>query len=124
MRGCDRAKTPPAAPAPSYHCRNIWGGFNFRAQWLEGIEAASGLIAITVGHQEPLPIRLIRNAERLPLSRRQAEICVLMAAGFSHEKIAERLGISHHTVNEHGRWIYNKLDVHNRVELVNKVLSG
>ena len=61
----------PAAAAPSYHCRNVWGGFNFRAQWLDGIDAASGLIAVTVSHQEPLPIRLIRKVERLPLSRRR-----------------------------------------------------
>ena len=45
-----------------------------------------------------------------------------MATGYTLEKIAERLGISRHTANEHGRWIYNKLDVHNRTELVNKVL--
>jgi DNA-binding CsgD family transcriptional regulator len=112
----------PVAPAPSYFCRNIWGGFSFRAQWLEGVDSESGLVAITVSHHEPLPIRLIRNAERLPLSRRQAEISVLMAEGFSHEKIAARLGISRHTVNEHSRWIYNRLDVHNRAELTNKLL--
>jgi DNA-binding CsgD family transcriptional regulator len=33
------------------------------------------------------------------------------AEGSSHEKIAERLGISSHTVTEHGRWIYNRLDI-------------
>jgi DNA-binding CsgD family transcriptional regulator len=112
-----------AAAAPSSYCRNVWGGFNFRAGWLEGIDAASRLIAITVSHSEPLPVRIIRNAERLPLSRRQAEICVLLVEGFPHEKIAERLGISRHTVNEHCRWIFNKLDVHNRAELTKKLLS-
>jgi DNA-binding CsgD family transcriptional regulator len=112
------------AAAPSYSCLNIWGRFHFRAQWMEGVDAAAGLVAITVSHEEPLPIRLIRSAERLPLSRRQAEICVLLAEGFSHEKITERLGISRHTVNEHGRWIYNKLDVHNRAELVTRLLAG
>jgi DNA-binding CsgD family transcriptional regulator len=48
---------------------------------------------------------------------------MLMATGCSHEKIAERLGISRHTAKEHGRWIYNKLDVHNRAELASKILS-
>ena len=111
------------ASAPVYHHRNVWGGFRFRAEWLEGNDPASGLIAITVTHQEPLPITLTRNVEHLPLSRRQAEVCVLMASGYSYEKIAERLGISRHTANEHGRWIYHKLDVHNRAELVSKLLS-
>jgi DNA-binding CsgD family transcriptional regulator len=39
-------------------------------------------------------------------------------------EIAERLGITRHTANEHGRSIYNKLDVHNRAELVNRLLSA
>jgi DNA-binding CsgD family transcriptional regulator len=46
----------------------------------------------------------------------------LMASGYSHESIADRLAISRHTGNEHGRSIYNKLDVHSRTELVNKLL--
>ena len=112
------------ALAPVYHHRNVWGGFRFRAEWLDGNDAATGLIAITVIHQEPLRMTLTRNVERLLLTRRQAEVCVLMATGHSHEKIAERLGISKHTANEHGRWIYQKLDVHNRAELVSRLLSN
>jgi len=71
-----------------------------------------------------LPITLTRSIGRQNLSRRQAEVCVLMATGCSHEAIADRLGISKHTANEHGRWIYQKLDVHNRAELVSKLLSA
>ena len=112
-----------SASAPTCHHSNVWGGFTFRAQWLEKDDPASGLIAITISHKVPLPIRLMRNVQKLPLSRRQAEVCVLMATGASNEKVAERLGISKHTANEHGRWIYNKLDVHNRAELVSKILS-
>ena len=112
------------ASAPVYHHRNVWGGFRFRAEWLDGNDPASGLIAITVTHQEPLPITLTRNIGRLPLSRREAEVCVLMASGYSHESIAARLGISGHTAKEHGRWIYNKLDVHNRSELMSRILSA
>jgi DNA-binding CsgD family transcriptional regulator len=112
------------ASAPVYHHRNVWGGFRFRAEWLDGNDPTTGLIAIVISHQEPLSIRLTRDVERLLLTRRQAEVCVMMATGYSHEKIAERLGISKHTANEHGRWIYQKLDVHNRAELVGKLLSG
>jgi DNA-binding CsgD family transcriptional regulator len=112
------------ALAPVYHHRNVWGGFRFCAEWLDGNDPSSGLVAITVTYQEPQPIALMRNVERLPLSPRQAEVCVLMAIGLSLEKIAARLGISKHTANEHSRWIYNKVDVHNRTELVGKLLSG
>jgi DNA-binding CsgD family transcriptional regulator len=123
-RNLNRASSGDAdAAAPVYHHRNVWGGFRFRAEWLDGNDPKSGLIAITVTHAEPLPLRLVRSAELLPLTARQAEVCVLMANGLSLEKIAERLGISRHTANEHGRWIYNKLDVHSRAELVNKLLG-
>jgi DNA-binding CsgD family transcriptional regulator len=112
------------ASAPVYHHRNVRGGFRFRAEWLDGNDPACGIIAITVTHLEPLPLTLTRNVERLLLTRRQAEVCVLMATGYSHEKIAERLGISKHTAKEHGRWIYNTLDVHSRTELVSKILCA
>ena len=114
----------PSASAPVYCCRNVWGVFTFHAQWLEGPEAVAGLIGITISHQEPMPIRLMRSIERLSLSPRRAEVCLLMANGASIEKIAERLGISKHTAIAHGPWIYNKLDVHNRSELVSKLLSN
>jgi DNA-binding CsgD family transcriptional regulator len=112
----------PDAEAPTHFMRNLWGGFTFRAQWLEGTDAA-GLIGITITHKEPTAIRVARRVGELPLSRRQAEIAILLANGDSNETIAERLGISRHTAISHGRWIYNKLDVHNRTELVTKLLA-
>lgn len=113
----------PTRSAPVHHHRNIWGGFTFRGQWLEGEDPSSGLIAITINHEEPLPVRLVRRAGELPLSPRQAEVCVMMANGASAETIAERLGISRHTAIAHGRWIYNVLDVHNRAELLRTLLA-
>jgi DNA-binding CsgD family transcriptional regulator len=112
-----------AASAPTYRHSNVWGGFTFRAQWLDHDDPASGLIAITVSHKVPLPIRVMRSVRKLSLSRRQTEVCVLMAQGASTETVAKRLGISRHTANQHGRWIYNKLDVHSRTELMSKLLT-
>jgi DNA-binding CsgD family transcriptional regulator len=60
----------------------------------------------------------------LPLSKRQAQVCAHLAGGYSYEKIAGCLGISKHTVIPHGRGIYNKLDVHNRTELRNRLLNS
>jgi DNA-binding CsgD family transcriptional regulator len=115
----DRADTA----APTYHHRNVWGGFRFSAAWLDGADRSEGLIGITIAHEEPLPLKLMRRVGELPLSRRQAEVCFLMASGASHEVVAERLGITRNTAITHGRWIYNKLDVHNRAELVNRLLA-
>lgn len=108
--------------APTYRHSNVWGDFTFRAQWLDQGNPGSELIGIIVTHKVPLPLRLTRSVQRLPLSRRQAEVCLLMATGASSAEIAERLGISRHTAKEHGRWVYNKLDVRNRTELVSKIL--
>ena len=116
---CDGASTT----APAHHCRNVWGGFSFRAQWLEGAMSQAGLIGITVNHQEPLPIKLLRRAGELPLSPRQAEICVLLAQGLSHEDVAERLSVSKHTTIAHGRIIYERLGVHSRTELLGALLA-
>jgi DNA-binding CsgD family transcriptional regulator len=113
-----------SASAPAYSCRNVWGGFTFRAHWLEGAGSCSGLIGITVSHQEPLPVRLAQSIEHFRLSRRQAEVCLLMATGVSIERVAERLGISKHTAVAHGRGVYAELDVHNRAELVTKLLAA
>ena len=108
---------------PAYHCQNVWGAFTFHAQWLDEAEAPSGLIGITISHQEPLPIRLMRSIEHLQLSARRAEVGFLMANGASMENIALRLGISTHTAVAHGRWIYERLNVHTRTELLSKLLT-
>ena len=68
-------------------------------------------------------MRLIRQIGKLPLSARQAEVCFHMAQGLSYTEIAERLGISPHTAVAHSRWIYHKLDVSSRAELVDRLLS-
>ena len=114
----------PTASAPTYHHRNAWGGFQFRAHWLDRSDPDSGLIGITVSHKEPRTVRLVRRVGELPLNAREAEVCLHMANGSSNEAIGKRLGISKHTAIAHGRWIYNKLDVHNRAELVSKLLSN
>src|SRR5437868_889048 len=62
------------------------------------------------------------KALRMP--SRLSVLAVVAAEGFSRETIAERLGISRHTVIEHRKWMHNRLDVHNRAELTNKLLAG
>lgn len=111
------------AAVPSCRHRNVWGGFVFRAQWLDGSDAASGLIGITVTYEEPIQTKMIRRIGDFPLSPRQAQVCFMIANGSTNDEIADRLGISKHTVVAHGRWIYNELDVHSRAELVSKLLA-
>lgn len=51
------------------------------------------------------------------LTPREREIVRLVAGGKSNAEIAKKLVISDRTVANHIRHIYEKLDVHNRVEL-------
>jgi DNA-binding CsgD family transcriptional regulator len=112
-------------PPPVWRHRNVWGGFTFRAYWLAAA-AASGtppLLGVTVRRQEPLPLRLSRRVDELPLSAREREACLHLLEGHSRATMAEILGVSQHTAIAHCESIYAKLNVHNRAELVAKVLS-
>jgi len=51
------------------------------------------------------------------LTERETEILRLVAKGVSYKSIAQRLGLSHRTVQNHVQNTLNKLQLHNRVEL-------
>lgn len=58
------------------------------------------------------------------LSKRELEVVDLIAGGYSNSDIAKMLIISVHTVNDHTKNIYRKLNIHSRYELtalVNKL---
>ena len=46
------------------------------------------------------------------LSLREADVVRLLAKGCSYAEIAQRLGISAHTVGTHIKSVYRKLEVH------------
>jgi DNA-binding NarL/FixJ family response regulator len=52
------------------------------------------------------------------LTDRETEVLRLVAKGLSYKDIAERLVLSHRTVQNHVQNTLNKLQLHNRVELV------
>jgi DNA-binding NarL/FixJ family response regulator len=57
------------------------------------------------------------------LSAREKEVLVLMTKGLIKKEIAEQLGVSYYTVNNHLRSIYEKLHVHTRGGAVAKALG-
>jgi DNA-binding CsgD family transcriptional regulator len=113
-----------SAEPPVYHHRNAWGGFTFRAYKLDPTDTSSSVVGVVIEHQEPLPVRLMRGIGKLPLSARQAEVCFHMASGLSYNEIAKKLHISPHTAVAHSRWIYDRLGVGSRTELVEKLLAN
>jgi DNA-binding NarL/FixJ family response regulator len=64
------------------------------------------------------------GAVRLLLSARQREMLDLLAAGEPYKAIADKMGLSIHTVRGYIRRIYEKLQVHTRTEAVAKYLEG
>jgi DNA-binding NarL/FixJ family response regulator len=52
------------------------------------------------------------------LTERETEVLRLVATGLSYKQIAERLVLSHRTVQNHVQNTLGKLQLHNRVELV------
>ncbi|MFV0605035.1 MAG: response regulator [Niabella sp.] len=74
-------------------------------------------------------LQLLKNAsfikneqttEKIVLSERETEILEQLSKGFSNKIIAENLIISPFTVKRHIENIYQKLQAHNRIELLEK----
>lgn len=58
------------------------------------------------------------------LTDRQLEISGLLAAGRNNKEIANQLGISRRTVEDHRSAIYDRMGVRNVVELTRKILGA
>ena len=58
------------------------------------------------------------------LSSREREVSVLISRGSTNEQIGEKLHISEPTVKTHLRNIYSKTGVHDRAQLVSRILKS
>ncbi|BCJ60419.1 response regulator [Micromonospora endophytica] len=79
-----------------------------------------GLAGLVLGEYR----RLAASGQRAPaeevaprLTERETEVLRLVAKGMSYKQIAERLALSHRTVQNHVQHTLGKLQLHNRVEL-------
>ncbi|MFI1399075.1 response regulator [Streptomyces sp. NPDC020681] len=83
-----------------------------------------GLAGLVLGEyrrlaSEPVPSSGRGDEPKAPqLTERETEVLRLVAKGLSYKQIAERLVISHRTVQNHVQNTLGKLQLHNRVELV------
>ena len=64
------------------------------------------------------PMRAVSSTGRRLLSGRELEVANLVAEGLPNKEIAQRLGITEHTVSNYLFRMYNKLGISSRVELV------
>jgi DNA-binding NarL/FixJ family response regulator len=75
-----------------------------------------GLAGLVLGEFRRLAISPEPDTPRL--TEREAEILRMVGTGLSYRQIAERLVLSHRTVQNHVQNTLNKLQLHNRVDLV------
>jgi LuxR family maltose regulon positive regulatory protein len=94
-------------------------------QFIDRLLAAGDRKVDPGASQSPVIQKTIQNSQALaameePLSSREVEVLALMAEGLSNVEIAGRLYLSPNTMKSHTQNIYGKLDVHSRVQAVNK----
>lgn len=73
---------------------------------------------VIASFQKPKPVPVSQL-----LSDREQEVLQLLSQGLIYKEIAERLFISHETVKQHIKHIYQKLHVQNKIEALNKLHS-
>ncbi len=130
LRLCNTLAHPPsdentASVTETWVHENSLGRFIFRVHRLGPAREFPHLplMGITVRRQEPLPLKLLRRIDKLPLSFREMQFCLVMVSGYCQTAIARHMNISEHTAIAHRRHIYTKLAVHNRAELMSKLLA-
>src|SRR4051812_16912020 len=77
-----------------------------------------GLAGLVLGEYRRLAATPAAPADTPRLTTRETEVLRLVAKGLSYKQIAERLVLSHRTVQNHVQNTLGKLQLHNRVELV------
>jgi len=79
----------------------------------------SPLIAASV---VKLLAKLTKTTTPVSLSPREREMLVMIVEGLTAKEIADRLGVSIHTINTHTRHLFKKLDVRSRAAAVARAL--
>jgi DNA-binding NarL/FixJ family response regulator len=95
-----------------------------RAEFLDAVRRTAagdavfspGLAGLVLGEFRRLAANPAPDTPRL--TEREAEILRMVGTGLSYKQIAERLVLSHRTVQNHVQNTLAKLHLHNRVELV------
>ncbi len=65
----------------------------------------------------------IRKPRTKRLSGREAQVLRMVAQGFTTKTIAEKLGVSEHTIQTYRERIYNKLELRTRADLVHYAIA-
>jgi DNA-binding NarL/FixJ family response regulator len=76
-----------------------------------------GLAGLVLGEFQRRSEAPAPDPDEQPLTERETEVLKMVAKGMSYRQIADRLVLSHRTVQNHVQNTLRKLQMHNRVEL-------
>jgi len=108
---------------PTLTVANAWGEFRLRAFLTEDVNDSKTMeIGLTISWQEPFILKLFHRIKRLNLTPRQESVGLFYANGDHLQVIAEKLGISLHTIKEHIKNITLRLNIKTRSDLVALIL--
>jgi DNA-binding NarL/FixJ family response regulator len=96
-----------------------------RAEFLDAVARTAagdpvftpGLAGLVLGEYSRLAAVPVPPTDTPRLTARETEVLRLVAKGLSYKQIAEKLVVSHRTVQNHVQNTLGKLQLHNRVEL-------
>ena len=110
-------------PSPVFTHTNSNGRFIFRAYWLDQVsDGPNDFIGVTIEHQEPITLKIIRNLQFHPLTAKEKEVALLWTQNYTNEQISRHLHIKTTTVKYHVCNIYSKLDITHRSQLIAKLV--
>lgn len=93
---------------------------------LEGGSAMSSSMALKalniIKNGKPVSAKEEENSSNL--TKRELEIVELLAKGLSYERVSDTLGISYGTTRKHIENIYRKLNVHSKLDAINKLKNN
>jgi len=89
-----------------------------------GIVLSRKLFSKTVVVNQPQPTAInLQQLQQSGISKREAEILLLIQEGLSNQQIADKLFLSEKTIKKHVSNIFQKLQVDRRTEAVKKALE-
>ena len=109
---------------PSLVVTNAWGRFVLRAYAItdEPLDSHSS-IAVSIRRQEPMLLKFVDALNDLELSPQQREVALGLAKGSTNRELADALGVSINTVAYHVKQLFQRLDTHDRQQMIARVLS-
>jgi len=117
----------PEGKRPGLEINNPWGHFLFEFDWLQAPESEDGpegAVAVSISQQEPILYRALSECDQLGFTARQSEVVFWLLKGLSRTEISKKIHVSHYTVNDHVKKIYQKLEICNRTGLFARLVSS